>query len=98
MVCLSSKRSRSRRSGRSHSAVVVAFVLGIGAAMLGYSVFPDNVMLILGPVVLGSLVMASCGSRKPARSLGSRQLVVQKELKGACLRRRTLEPRSIIAN
>lgn len=98
MVCLSSKRSRCRRSGRSHSAVVVAFVLGIGAAMLGYLVFPGNVPLILSPVVLGSLVMASCGSRKPARSLGSRQLVVQKELKGACLRRRTLEPRSIIAN
>ena len=61
MVCLSSARSRCRRSGRSHSAVVVAFVLGIGAAMLGYLDFPDNVMLILGPVVLGSLVMTSCG-------------------------------------
>ena len=70
MVCLSSKRSRCRRSGRSHYAVVVAFVLGIGAAMLGYLVFPDNVMLNLGPVVLGSLVMISCGIQKACTFVG----------------------------
>ena len=70
MVCLSSKRSRCRRSGRSHSAVVVAFVLGIGAAMLGYLVFPDNVMLILGPAVLGSLVMISRGIQKARTFVG----------------------------
>lgn len=70
MVCLSSKRSRCRRSGRSHSAVVVAFVLGIGAAMLGYLVFPENVPLILSPVVLGSLVMISCGIQKARTFVG----------------------------
>jgi len=70
MVCLSSKRSRCRRSGRSHSAVVVAFVLGIGAAMLGYLVFPDNVPLILGPAVLGSLVMISRGIQKARTFVG----------------------------
>ncbi len=53
-----------------HSAVVVAFVIGSAAAILGYLVFPDPVMLILGPVILAFLVLVGWGVQKARTLLG----------------------------
>lgn len=47
-----------------HSWVVVALVMGSAAAMLGYVVYSDPVMLILGPFVLGFFVLVGWGIQR----------------------------------
>ena len=47
-----------------HSWVVVAVVMGSAAAMLGYVVYPDPVMLVIGPFVLGFFILLGWGMQK----------------------------------
>ena len=47
-----------------HSWVVVAVIMGSAAAMLGYVAYPDPVMLLLGPFVLGFFVLVGWGVEK----------------------------------
>lgn len=47
-----------------HSWAVVAVVMGSAAAMLFYVVYPDPVMLLIGPFVLGFYVLIGWGVEK----------------------------------
>ncbi len=47
-----------------HAWVVVAVIMGTAAAMLFYVAYPDPMMLLIGPFVLGFLVLMGWGIQK----------------------------------
>lgn len=49
---------------QSHTRIVVAVVFGSAAAMLGYVAYLDPVSLLIGPFVLGFLILIGWGVQK----------------------------------
>ena len=49
---------------QSHALVVVAVVIGSAGAIVGYLAYPDPAMLLIGPFILGFLVLLGWGMQK----------------------------------